>query len=245
VTAAGGTPPAALRGARAAADAREVLLAVAVFAALGAVAVAVRWALTRVDALGRVQPFPKVTTSLLAVVALVAGVPVFRHARVEARLATAASAITGHRVVVRCETLSQAWLDSHAELGYVRFDVDGRPEPLATLTAQACGDLSAWLGSPRADAPLDRIVAVHVLTHEAMHLTGQLDEARAECAAVQRDARTARLLGATAEQAHELALRYWQEVYPRLADDYRSVACSPGGALDEHLSDAPWPVAAG
>jgi len=241
----GRLPAGALRGARAAADAREVLLAVAVIAVLGAVAVAVRWALTRVDALGRTQSFPTVTTSLLTVVALVAGVPVFRHARVEARLATVASTLTGHRVAVRCETLSQAWLDSHAELGYVRFDADGRPEPLATLTAQACGDLSAWLASPRADAPLDRIVAVHVLTHEAMHLAGRLDEARAECEAVQRDARTARLLGATAEQAHELSVRYWQQVYPRLSDDYRSAACAPGGALDEHLSDAPWPVTAG
>ena len=79
----------------------------------------------------------------------------------------------------------------------------------------------------------DQVEAVHVLTHEAMHLSGRLEEAAAECAAVQRDAHTARLLGAP-------AAAYWRDVYPLMPDGYRSADCRPGGTLDDGLTDAPW-----
>jgi hypothetical protein len=72
------------------------------------------------------------------------------------------------------------------------------------------------------------VIAVHV------------DESAAECAAVQRDARTARLLGAPGDQALALAVSNWRTVYPRMPDGYRSSNCRPGGAMDEHLPDAPW-----
>ena len=52
---------------------------------------------------------------------------------------------------------------------------------------------------------------MHVLTREAMHLAGRLDEAAAKCAAVQRDARTARLLGAAGADAAGLAAAYWRD----------------------------------
>jgi hypothetical protein len=83
-------------------------------------------------------------------------------------------------------------------------------------------------------------VAVHVLTHEAMHLAGLVGEAAAECAAVQRDAHTARLLGAAPADAAALAAAYWHGVYPQMPDSYRSGDCRPGGAMDERRPDAPW-----
>jgi hypothetical protein len=73
-----------------------------------------------------------------------------------------------------------------------------------------------------------------------MHMAGRLDESAAECAAVQRDARTARLLGASGGEARALAAAYWRTVYPAMPGGYRSSACRPGGALDEQLPDAPW-----
>jgi len=217
-----------------------MLLAVLVGALLTAAAVTVRWTLTRVDVLGRRRSFPVVGTAVPLVLALVAGVPVVRHARAEARLARAASVLAGYDVRIRCETLTQAWTSAHAELGYVRLGADGRPEPVATLTSDACSDLTAWLDRPRADAPLAQLVAVHVLTHEAMHLRGITDEARTECAAVQRDAVTATLLGAPAGQGQPLARRYWRIAYPDLPEAYRTSECAPGEALDEGLADAPW-----
>jgi hypothetical protein len=73
------------------------------------------------------------------------------------------------------------------------------------------------------------VVAVHVLTHEAMHLSGRLDEAVAECAAVQRDAQTVRLLGARPTDTAALAAMYWENIYPLMPDRYRSGECRPGG----------------
>ena len=85
-----------------------------------------------------------------------------------------------------------------------------------------------------------QVVAVHVLAHESMHMSGVLMEFRAECAAMQRDARLAMLLGATAPQAHRLARHYWLVEYPTMPADYRDNGCGPQGALDEHLTDSPW-----
>src|SRR5690349_9351918 len=98
-----------------------MLLAVAVLGLLGAAGATVRWRLTRVDALGRVTPFPRISVALGVAVALVAGVPVLRHAQLERQLGAVASTLVGHPVSIRCETLSQAWTDAHTELGYVRF----------------------------------------------------------------------------------------------------------------------------
>jgi hypothetical protein len=83
-------------------------------------------------------------------------------------------------------------------------------------------------------------LGTHVLSHEAMHLRGEFNEAKTECAALQRDAWTARMLGASPAEALGLARRYWQEVYPHLPDDYRDAGCTAGGKLDERLSEAPW-----
>ena len=68
----------------------------------------------------------------------------------------------------------------------------------------------------------------------------RLGGAVAACAAVQRDAHTARLLGARPADAAALAGAYWRNVYPLMPDGYRSGDCRPGGPLDEGLADAPW-----
>jgi len=80
-----------------------------------------------------------------------------------------------------------------------------------------------------------------VLTHEAMHVAGDRNEASTECRALQHDARTVVLLGGTAEQGSALAQRIATEVYPRMSDEYRSPECRPGGTLDLTPGDATWP----
>jgi hypothetical protein len=205
-----------------------------------AVTVGLRWTVTRVDALGRSRPFPLISVVACTVAAMACAVPALLHARLESRLSAAASEVAGEPVQVHCQTLGQSWVDAHTELGYVEVGADGRPAPRTVIAVRACDDLSGWLHSDRGHPSLAELVAVHVLTHESMHMAGELTEARAECAAVQRDARMARALGAGPEQALALARWYWQLVYPDLPDDYRSSDCRPGGALDEHLPGAPW-----
>jgi hypothetical protein len=148
--------------------------------------------------------------------------------------------VAGLPVDVRCQTLGQAWVSAHGELGYVEVGADGRPQHRTVIALAACDDLSAWLASNRRTPSRDQVIAVHVLTHEAMHMAGERDEARAECLAVQRDAQLARALGDTPEQASALARQYWRTVYPQLPDDYRSAACAPDGGLDQHLPDPGW-----
>ncbi|MGZ6792400.1 MAG: hypothetical protein ACXVFV_05560 [Mycobacteriales bacterium] len=218
----------------------SVLGAVGLGATLAAVAVAGRWAVRRTDALGRPRVFPIWSVTLLGALAVASLVPVARHHLEEGRLTRVATALVGHRVAVQCQTTAGALVDAGAELGFVRYDAQGVPEPRTTIKRDPCQALASYLAGDRARPSLDEVVAVHVLTHEAMHMRGQTGEALAECEAVQRDARTARLLGATPAQADDLARRYWVAVYPRMPDDYRSDDCRPGGPLDEHLATSPW-----
>ncbi|WP_203757748.1 hypothetical protein [Cellulomonas chitinilytica] len=193
------------------------------FLALAAV-VTIRWVLTRVDALGRVAPFPRISVGLCLAIVLGCAVPLVVHARLEHRLERAASTVAGEPVRVHCQTVGEAFVDVGSELGYVRWGEDGVPERSTLIKSHVCGDLRAWLGSSKAHPTLDQVVAVHVLTHEVMHMTGTTDEALAECAAMGRDAETAIALGASQDEAAALAQRYRTEVYPRMPDDYRG-AC--------------------
>jgi hypothetical protein len=194
----------------------------------------------RVDELGRPRRFPWVSVAALVALAVAAAVPGVVRAHQERRLGRAASVLAGARVAVRCQTLGGAFLDGGPELGYVRWRPDGSPEPWALLKRDQCHHLAAYLRSDRHRPTRDQVIAVHVLTHEAMHLSGRLGEAEAECAATQRDAETARLLGSPPADAAALAGRYWRDLYPLMPDRYRSSECRAGGSLDEHLADAPW-----
>ena len=213
---------------------------VAIGAAVGALLLAGGWLLRRTDALGRPRGFPVWSVTLLALLAVAATVPVVRTARLEHRLGAVASALVGSGVTVDCQSRGQELTDLGHELGRVEYDGAGRPRPRTVIKRRPCSALRDYLGSDKDSPSRDQVVAVHVLGHEARHMAGQTVEAEAECAAVQRDALAARLLGATPEQARLLARTYWLEVYPRMPDEYRSRGCAPGGSLDERLADAPW-----
>ncbi len=206
-------------------------------AALG---LAARWLLRRQDRLGRPVPFPAVSVVALLLVGAALLVPAVRHHRLEQRLAAVASALVGASVAVHCQGAGQEFVDAGAELGYVRYGADGVPEHATLLKRGQCGELAGYLDSAKSSPTRGQVVSVHVLTHEAMHMAGETAEAVAECRALQRDAETAELLGATPRQARLLAEAYAREVFPLMPDDYRSTECVPGGALDERLTPSPW-----
>ena len=85
------------------------------------------------------------------------------------------------------------------------------------------------------------LVAIHVLGHESMHLAGVVDEATADCLAMQLDALVAMQLGASATFARTLARDYWAQYYPAQEPAYRSPECRNGGALDLFRADGGWP----
>ena len=205
-----------------------------------AIGLSARWSLRRRDSLGRERPFPLI--SVLVLVALGGGllVPVVRHHRLEGRLTAVATTLVGARSVVHCQTAGREMLDLGPELGFVRWGPGGVPEHQTLIKRAPCGRLAAYLGGDQAHPSPDEIIAVHVLSHESRHMAGTVNEASADCQAMQRDAWTARLLGASSEQALALARSYWRTVYPHMPADYVSGECAPGAALDEHLPDAPW-----
>jgi hypothetical protein len=144
---------------------------------------------------------------------------------------------------VHCQRLGETFVQSGSELGHVEFE-DGVPSGPAVISYRTCQDLTAYWRSTslQKNSPtLDEVIAVHVLTHESVHLTGMLTESLTECRAMQRDAVVAQRLGATAAQGRALALTYWTQVYPRMPDDYTNRDCHEDGPLDRTPHDGIWP----
>jgi hypothetical protein len=213
-------------------------VALALFAA--ALVVAARWGLHQRDGLGRARPFPLVSVLVLTCLAGGLLVPVIRHHRLETRLSAVATTLVGAPSVVHCQTAGGEMVDLGPELGFVRWGPGGVPEHQTLIKRAPCKQLAAYLHGDQAHPSEDEVVAVHVLSHESRHMAGITDEALADCSAMQRDAWTARLLGASPEEASRLALFYWRVDYPRMPEAYVSSDCGPGKSLDEHLAEPPW-----
>jgi hypothetical protein len=207
---------------------------------VGALVVAIRWFFTRVDSLGRVAAFPWLGVGLLVLIAGGLLAPSFFRARLETRLEEAVGGLIGGTVEVECQSFGQAFVDTGAEFGYVPFGPDGVPERRTLIKRNQCADLSDYLSSDKLAPSFDQVVAVHTLTHEAIHMSGVTSEAETECIAIQRDAEMARLLGAPAGGSRALSVQYWEGVYPRMPEPYRSDGCRQGGALDVGAPEPPW-----
>jgi hypothetical protein len=209
------------------------------------------------------MPYRRVATPLwvrATVVAVLVGVPAWlalaHRARTvnEGRLSTIATEIVGRPVRVHCPgVLGRALAWDFVE-GSVRFGPDGTPGDVADLRARACAELDAIAEGRRADVLAcvalgggcgpegDRLaMAVDVVTHEAIHLTGSIDEGETECRSLQTMARTARRLGATPAQAQALAVYELDTNYQLMPDRYRAPGCADGGPLDLRPGDPVWP----
>jgi hypothetical protein len=210
---------------------------------VGAAVVGLRWMFTRTDSLGRTRSFPTISVALLAIAGVGALVPWIMRARLEDRLELAASQVAGVAVEVHCQSFGEAFTDVGAELGYVRWGPDGVPERRTLIKRDQCGDLSDYLKSSKDSPTGDQVIAVHILSHETVHMMGEKNEGVTECLAMQRNTEMARALGASLEQARALSTAYWRDVYPSMPDGYRSSECGPDLALDAGLNDPPWSAA--
>ena len=144
---------------------------------------------------------------------------------------------------VHCQRLGESFTANAWELGHVMFE-DGVPTGPAVLSYQACQDLTSyWRSSSqeKSNPTREQIIAVHVLSHEAVHLNGIMNEALTECSAMQRDAAVAQRLGATPAQGRVLAERYAGAIYPMMPSDYVTKDCVKDGPLDKTPGDGIWP----
>lgn len=176
-----------------------------------------------------------------AVLTVVPGWFAWQTRALELELAGAVQHVSGvHDADVDCQGfLREFRLDNN--LGEVRFGRDGTVSHTAGLRDSVCDNLRAWLDSDKNDPTRDQMIAVHVLTHEAIHVSGVIDERSTECQAMQADAETAIHLGATPEQAQALAERYYTEIYPHMPSGYHSNLCHEDGEYDLTPGDGVWP----
>ena len=136
---------------------------------------------------------PVVSVAILLVLLIPALWTEVRWLRVQSAATATVQQLTGNRDAgVQCQRALATFLWAGADLGRVEWDQPDR----AWLTLETCQHLGSWYRSDRTAPTLDEAIAVHVLTHEAMHVDGERDEAVTECRALQSDARTVVLLGA-------------------------------------------------
>ena len=147
----------------------------------------------------------------------------------------------GHRAKVHCNTVWDTMLDTE-------MFAAGHAEPdtgQIGLQHPWCSTLRSYLNHP-SRANEDELWALAMFTHESMHVRGELNEARTECEAVQRNYRAAKLLGVPDATAKRNALDYYNILYKERGKEgimqaqYYSDECAPGKAMDERLSDSTW-----
>jgi hypothetical protein len=147
----------------------------------------------------------------------------------------------GHRAIVHCNTVFDTMLDTEmlaAGHANPRTGKIGIQHPW-------CNILMAYLRHP-GRASEKELVSLDIFTHESMHVRGEMNEARTECQAVQRNYRAAKLLGVPDATAKQNALDYYNTSYRQrgkmgiLQGAYYSDECAPGKAMDEHLPDSTW-----
>jgi hypothetical protein len=146
-----------------------------------------------------------------------------------------------HRAQVHCNTLFDTMLDPE-------MLASGHANPRTgkiVLQKPWCSTLMAYLRHP-GGASHEELDSLDMFTHESMHVRGELNEARTECQAVQRNYRAAKLLGVSEATARQNALDIYSINYQQrgqiggLQAAYYSDQCAPGKDMDEHLSDSTW-----
>ena len=172
------------------------------------------------------------------------------------RLAPIASEIAGRQVGVRCPgVFGRLLAPGDTAAGVVSVDAEGRVSDHTDLRTATCKELDALVdgGRERQLACAERSSscgddvqtlawAIGTVAHESVHLRGILDEALTECYAMQYLAIAAQRLGATPQQARNLALLHWETSPGKKPDQYQVPAgCEDGGRFDARPADPVWP----
>lgn len=151
------------------------------------------------------------------------GIPEIQWLSSEHQVSIAVATISGNpKGKLVCQRFSESLLDSHTEVaGYVDWD---HPD-VAVLKWEQCEQLFKWMNSDKTNSTEAEIFAVHILSHETIHVAGNRDEAQTECMAVKADSAMAQFLGATPAQGNAIATFYFNHIWPYMASDYKLAGC--------------------
>jgi len=177
--------------------------------------------------------FTKGYIAIMAVLAVLSALPILDHWRFENMLSAKASQLADNKYAkVKCATVFQSVYD--------KFGLAGTANPLTghiVLQYPVCNDLRDYLEFPET-ANAKQIMSLHVFTHEAMHVRGEMNEAKTDCQAIQRNVRSAKMLGVLTHIAEKTASNYYHGDYRK--HPYFSDKCGPGKEYDENLNDSVW-----
>lgn len=177
--------------------------------------------------------FDKGYIAFLALLAVLACLPIVEHWRFESYLSKNASILADNkRAKVKCATVFQSVYDKFGFAGLAYYDTGE-----IILQYPTCNNLRDYLDSPET-ANTREIYSLNVFTHEAMHIRGERNEQKTECQAIQRYVTAAKLLGVRAHIAEQNAQDYYRVSYIR--HSYFSPKCAPGKEYDEKLDEAVW-----
>ena len=182
----------------------------------------------------------------LAVLAAASAWPPYHYWRIEHYLSAKATELAdAHRAHVHCNTVFDTFFDSNSLAAGHANPETGQ----IVLQYPWCERLMAYVAHPD-PADWEGRTSLNILTHESMHVRGEYNEAVTECESVQRNYRTARLLGVADGPARRTAVAYYQIDYLQkgavggMQAPYFSTECAPGRSLDEHLADSTWALRA-
>ncbi len=180
--------------------------------------------------------FSLVYILVLGALAIAAARPAYTTWQLETLLSEKASIISDRpNIKVRCNSMFDTL-----------FSGKGVSSPAGTAYIEAgeiffesgwCKNFKKYLKAPE-DASREQLFAMHIFTHEVMHIRGERNEKKTDCQAIQRNHTVGELLGISRSVARENAKRYYVELYPR--HNYFDRHCKPGGRYDERLADAIW-----
>ena len=135
---------------------------------------------------------------------------------------------------VECQSTSSSIFDS-THTWVAGFAYVGTGD--VVFKAGWCKKLKNYLKDPAAANSKERY-SIQLLVHEAMHVRGERNEQLTECQAIQRNYRTARMMGVPEKYAIQHSVNYFLNEYPR--HPYYDPKCKPGSEMDELLEDSTW-----
>ena len=191
------------------------------------------------------RPNPESSVAYAIVLALIAAAFAYTPIRYwffERSLTQKAQTLSENRIAnVHCNTMADTFFDRNVfAAGHAQYET-GR----IVFQYPWCARLMDHVKRPGRPT-FEELFSMQIFAHEAMHIRGELDEARTECQAIQRFVRASILFGISEDIARANGMAYFNNFYQRRAEQgdmsnqYFSAECAPGKGLDEKLFDSTW-----
>lgn len=182
---------------------------------------------------------PKKPLIVLAVIFVLLGASEGRWQYLQWRGSEAVKEVSGNpNGVLECQRFLPSLFDmDSAALGGKVTSIEPN---VAILKNRQCNALFDWVQSGSGDTmTMSQIIAVHVLSHESVHVSGQFSESIAECTSMQRDPIAARSLGASDEAGELIQSEYFANIHPQLGESYKLDGCKIDPKLDTIANPKP------